>query len=101
MESCSHGGCSLCFVSLLSSECILIAIKWAGFTKNNHLMSCIHFVNVLHAVIIFIRSLFDSITLRTKLRVWADFNLMCTFDVGKDYEHSSGYKCKSHYVSID
>ena len=39
---------------LLSSECILIPIKWTGFTKNNYLMLCIRFANALHAVIIFI-----------------------------------------------
>ena len=39
---------------LLSSECILIPIKWMGFTKHNYLMSCIREANALHAVIIFI-----------------------------------------------
>ena len=54
MEFDSHGGQSCLLGSLLlSSKCILIPIKWMGFTKNNHLMSCI-FANALHAVIIFI-----------------------------------------------
>ena len=43
---------------LLSSECILIPIKWTRFTKNNYLMLGIRFVNALHVVIIFIGMLF-------------------------------------------
>ena len=52
MEPCSHGG--QCFVFDYCLECIPIAIQWTGFTKYNHLMSCIRVANALHAVIIFI-----------------------------------------------
>ena len=51
-----HGvmlGCSF----LLCSECIIIAIKWMGFTKNNHLRSGICYTNALPAVIIFIKTI--------------------------------------------
>ena len=33
------------------------AITWTGFTKNNHLRSCIRYANALPSVIIFIRTL--------------------------------------------
>ena len=42
------------FLGSLLLDLSQIAIKWMGFTKNNHLMSCIRYANGLHAVIIFI-----------------------------------------------
>ena len=40
------------FLGSLLLDLSQIAIKWTGFTKNNHLMSCICYTNALHAVII-------------------------------------------------
>ena len=50
----------LCIIVLLSGSTLRLhrlpklPIKWTGFTKYNHLMSCIRYANALHAVIIFI-----------------------------------------------
>ena len=70
---------------LLLSGFLFIAIKWTGFTKNNHLSSCIRYANALTTVIIFIRiSAYLTVLLTVPKTVcWMRHVLLVSIHTGK------------------